>query len=82
MIVIYHILEKYIVTEKVTTTLVLCIFPAVASFPGGGACTSRARRGETSGGACGFVRAPIEAWLVSTASSRREEHDGGLECTR
>lgn len=27
MIVIYHILEKYIVTEKVTTTLVLCIFP-------------------------------------------------------
>ncbi|WZZ25086.1 hypothetical protein YC2023_008487 [Brassica napus] len=56
--------------------------PAVATFSGGGACTSRARRGETSGGACGFVRAPIEAWLVSTASSRREEHDGGLECTR
>ena len=25
--------------------------PAVATFSGGGACTSRARRGETSGGA-------------------------------
>ncbi|CAN7086278.1 unnamed protein product, partial [Brassica oleracea var. botrytis] len=44
---------------------------AVAPADGGGACVSRARRGESSGGACGFVRAPFEAWLVSTASSRR-----------
>ncbi|KAF3598362.1 hypothetical protein F2Q69_00035524 [Brassica cretica] len=52
--------------------------PAVATFSGGGACTSRARRGETSGGACGFVRTLMEAFLVATDSSRREEHDGSL----
>ena len=56
--------------------------PAVATFSGGGACTSCARRGETSGGACGFVRTPIEAFLVATDSSRREEHDGSLGFTR
>ncbi|KAG5395411.1 hypothetical protein IGI04_025374 [Brassica rapa subsp. trilocularis] len=48
----------------------------VAPADGDGACVSRPRRGETSGGSSGFVRAPIAVWLVSTASSRREEHDG------
>ncbi|KAF3518959.1 hypothetical protein DY000_02059405 [Brassica cretica] len=48
----------------------------------GGACISRVRRGETSGGAYGFVRAPIEAFSVATDFSRREEHDGGLGFTR
>ena len=55
---------------------------AVATISGGGACVSRAREGRFSGGAYGFVRAPFEACLVSTASSRREEHDDGLGCTR
>ncbi|KAF3499671.1 hypothetical protein F2Q69_00043452 [Brassica cretica] len=49
--------------------------PAAARVP-------HARSGETSGGAYGFVRAPIEAFSVATDSSRREEHDGGLGCTR
>ena len=37
----------------------------------------RAQR-RTSGGAWGLVQAPIVALLVSMASSRWEEHDGGL----
>ncbi|KAF3500128.1 hypothetical protein F2Q69_00043326 [Brassica cretica] len=37
---------------------------------------------ETCGGAYGFVRTPIEARSAATASSRREEHDDGLGCTR
>ncbi|KAF3584634.1 hypothetical protein F2Q69_00028765 [Brassica cretica] len=55
---------------------------AVATISGGGACVSRAREGRFSGGAYGFVRAPIVTRLVSTASSRRVEHDDGLGCTR
>ena len=47
-----------------------------------GECVSRVRRGETSGGSSGFVRTPIAALLVSMASSRREEHDGGLGCRK
>ncbi|KAF3533315.1 hypothetical protein DY000_02040998 [Brassica cretica] len=50
---------------------------AAETIPGGGACNSRTRRGETSGGSSGFVRTLIVAWSVATASSRREEHDGG-----
>ncbi|KAF2580689.1 hypothetical protein F2Q68_00001456 [Brassica cretica] len=41
-----------------------------------------ARRGKTSGGACGLIRVPIAARSAATASSRREEHDDGLGCTR
>ncbi|KAF3501566.1 hypothetical protein F2Q69_00041691 [Brassica cretica] len=38
--------------------------------------------GETCGGACGLIQAPIAARSAATASSRREEHDDGLGCTR
>ncbi|KAF2538521.1 hypothetical protein F2Q68_00020172 [Brassica cretica] len=38
--------------------------------------------GETCRGACGLIRAPIAAQSAATASSRREEHDDGLGCTR
>ena len=37
---------------------------------------------KISDGAYGFVRTPIVAWSVVTALSRREEHDGGLACTK
>ncbi|KAF3596241.1 hypothetical protein DY000_02021892 [Brassica cretica] len=37
-----------------------------------------AHGGKTSGGSSGFVWASIAMWLMSTASSRREEHDGGF----
>ena len=43
---------------------------------------THARRGDTSGSSSGFVRAPIAAWLVSTALSRREKHGGGFACAR
>ena len=55
---------------------------AAETISGGGACNSRVRRGKTFGGSSGFVRTPIAAWSVATASSRREEHDGGSACAR
>lgn len=34
------------------------------------------------GGACSFVRAPIAMQLSPTASSRQEEYDGDIVCTK
>ena len=60
---------------------------AAADYDGGG--DFRLRRmddtravGETCVGGCGLIQAPIAARLAATASSRREEHDVGLGCTR
>ncbi|WZZ60499.1 hypothetical protein YC2023_060606 [Brassica napus] len=55
---------------------------AAATIRGGGACNSRARRGETSGGSSSFVQTLIAAWSVATALSQREEHAGGFVCAR
>ncbi|KAF3579727.1 hypothetical protein DY000_02034822 [Brassica cretica] len=51
---------------------------AAKTISGGGAWPSRARRGKTLNRACGFVRTPIAAWSMATASYRGQEHDGGL----
>nr|VDC96472.1 unnamed protein product [Brassica oleracea] len=55
---------------------------AAETISGGGAWPSRARGGETLNGACGFIRTPIAAWSVATASSRREEYDDVFACAR
>ncbi|KAF3510748.1 hypothetical protein F2Q69_00006920 [Brassica cretica] len=55
---------------------------AAETISGGGAWPSRACEGETLNAACGFIRTPIAAWSVATASSRREEYDDGFACAR